>query len=448
MFYKYLTISVLFFLSILNLTPQSFVIDRVVAIVGKNTVLLSDVENHVLQMTAQRIPVRANTRCQVFESLLEQNLMLNQAIIDSIIVSETDVDMEMNKRLQFFIRQIGSEQALEEYYDKSVLEIKEDLRNVIRDQLVTNEVQMTITGNINVTPSEVKSFFNNLPADSLPMVNSQVELRQIVKYPEYSELEKFEIKERLNQLRQRIIAGSDFSTMAILYSQDPGTARRGGELGFVSRADLVPEFANVAFSLRDNRVSHVFETEFGYHIVQLIERRGEQVNVRHILMVPAASAEAREKAVNQLDSIAQAIRTEDITFRLAAVKYTDDKNTRMSGGLKINPNTGSSRFELDELDPAEYIAIRNLQIGEISNTFETRDEKGKPVFKILYLVSQTKPQRANLRDNYNVIKEMALMDKRMRILGAWIKDKQQKTYIRILDNSFSSCEFKYPGWQK
>ena len=355
--------------------------------------------------------------------------------------------MEMNSRLQYFIRQIGSEQALEEYYNKSLLEIKEDLRDIVRDQLVTREVQQEIAGSITVTPSEVRSFFNRLPADSLPMINSQVELRQIIKYPEYSETEKFEVKDRLNQLRQRIAGGDDFSTMAILYSQDPGTSRKGGELGFVSKTDVVPEFANVAFSLKDNRVSQVFESEFGFHIVQLIERRGDLVNVRHILMVPTASAEAKEKAKKQLDSLTQAIRLDSINFRLAAAKYSDDKDTRMSGGLLINPNTGSSRFELDQLNPADYVAIRDLKIGEISHTCETNDDKGKPVYKIIYRASQTKPHRANLKEDYDILQEMALMDKRMKAVDDWVKEKQKRTYVRI-DDAFKNCTFQNPDWLK
>ncbi len=447
MLYRILLIPAILFFNISFLQSQPFILDRVVAIVGKNTVLQSEIEAQLLQMRAQNIPVRSNTRCQILEELMEQKLLINQAAIDSIIVSESDVEQEMNSRLQYFIRQIGSEQALEEYYNKSILEIKEDLRDIVRDQLITREMQTVITGEINVTPSEVRNFFSKIHPDSLPMINSQVELRQIVKYPELSETEKFEVKERLNQLRQRIVGGDSFATMAILYSQDQGTARRGGELGFVSRTDVVPEFANVAFSLKDDRVSQVFETEFGFHIVQLIERRGELVNVRHILMTPAASEEAKIKARQQLDSIAQAVRTETITFRMAAAKYSDDTETRMSGGLLINPNTRSSRFEMDQLPSSEYVAIRDLKVGEISNVFETKVDKGKTVYKILYLSSQTRPHRANLKEDYDVIQEMALMDKKRRVLENWLKEKQKRTYVRI-DEYFRNCSFDNQGWLK
>lgn len=442
---KFLPIVLLFCANLFTVYSQPYVIDRVVAIVGKNFVLQSEIEGQMLQMRAQGIPVRSNTPCQIFEELLEQKLLINQAALDSIEVTDAEVEMEMNSRLQYFIRQIGSEEALENYYNKSLLEIKEDLRDIVRDQLITREMQMEITRGVKVTPSEVRSFFNSIPADSLPMINSQVELRQIIKYPEYSDIEKFEVKERMNNLRQRIIGGDDFNTMAILYSQDPGSARRGGELGFLSRTDLVPEFANVAFSLRDDRVSQVFETEFGFHIAQLIERRGDLVNVRHILMVPSASEEAKLKARKSLDSLALAIRTDSITFRMAAAKYSDDEDTRMSGGLKINPNTRSARFELDQLDPAEHIAIRDLKIGEITNNFETRDERGKPVFKILQLVNQTPPHRANLKDDYDIIQDMALMDKNMKTLEQWLVEKQKRTYVRI-DEDFKTCVFDNPGW--
>jgi peptidyl-prolyl cis-trans isomerase SurA len=251
-------------LSILTLQTRSQpqIIDRVVAVVGKNTILQSEIEAQLLQMRAQGMSMSGASRCEIMEDLLIQKLMINQALLDSIEVSPGDVEMQLNSRLQYFIRQIGSEQALEEYYNKTLLEIKEDLRDIIRDQMITSEMQAEITADVKVTPSEVRRYFNSIPPDSLPMINSQVEVRQIMIYPEYSETEKFEVKERLNNLRQRILNGEDFATMAILYSQDPGSARRGGELGFVSRSDLVSEFANVAFSLRDNRVSQVFETEF------------------------------------------------------------------------------------------------------------------------------------------------------------------------------------------
>lgn len=445
MLYKQLSIAFLFLISIFSLQSQPVIIDRVVAIVGKNIVLQSDIESQLLQMQAQGYTPRSNSRCQILEELLEQKLMINQAVLDSVEVSEGDVDMEMNRRLQYFVRQMGSEEALEKYYNKSILEIKEDLRDVFRDQLITREMQMKITENVKVTPSEVRSFYNRIPADSLPMINSQVELRQILKYPEYSETEKFEVKDRLNNLRQRIINGDDFTTMAILYSQDPGTAKKGGELGFVSKSDVVPEFANVSFSLKDNRVSQVFETEFGFHIVQLIERKGDMVNVRHILMLPSASSEARIEAKNILDSLAQEIRTEKISFKIAAAKHSDDKDTRMSGGLKINPNTSSSRFELDQLNPAEYVAIKDLKVGEISNTFETKDDKGKPVNVILYLVSQTKPHRANLKEDYDLLQDMALSEKKFKALQKWVIEKQKRTYSWIIE-TYKDCEFENRGW--
>lgn len=426
---------------------QPQIIDRVVAVVGKNTILQSEIEAQLLQMKAQGMSMGRESRCEILEDLLIQKLMINQALLDSIEVSPGDVEMQLNSRLQYFVRQIGSEQALEDYYNKTLLEIKEDLRDIIRDQMITSEMQAEITADVKVTPSEVRRYFNTIPPDSLPMINSQVEVRQIMIYPEYSETEKFEVKERLNNLRQRIINGEDFTTMAILYSQDPGSARRGGELGFVSRSDLVPEFANIAFSLREDRVSQVFETEFGFHIVQLIERRGDLVNCRHILMLPSASIEAKGKAKNHLDSIVNLIRNDSISFRIAAVRFSHHEESRISGGLTINPMTNSSRWELDQLSPSDYVAIKDIKVGELSQVFEARDDKGKPVYKLLYLESQTAPHQANLREDYDLIQNMALNSKRMNAILDWIEEKQKRTFVRI-DESFQDCNFQSSGWLK
>jgi len=426
-------------------TAQERIVDRIVAVVGNSIILQSDIENELIQLQAQGYSVTANSRCEMLENHLVQKLLLNQAIIDSIEVSDSEVEMELNRRLQFFIQQIGSEEALENYYNKSILEIKEDFRDIIRDQLITREMQMEIIGNVSVSPAEVRRFYNSLPEDQIPMIPSEVQIRQIVKYPEFSEAENFRVRQRLNEIRQRIIDGESFTTMAVLYSQDPGSARRGGELGYMTRARLTPEFANVALSLRDNRVSPVFETEYGFHIVQLIDRRGDEVNVRHILMRPEATDQARQQARSFLDSLGTVIRTDTITFRVAAMMHTDDKDTQMSGGLAINEETGGSRFQLDQLNPVQYDAIRDMKIGEIAGPIDSRDRQGRTFYKLLYLESQTAPHQANLREDYAYIRDMAEDDKMNRVLEEWIDERRAKTYIRI-DESYRNCEFSSRDW--
>ncbi|MFO7923743.1 MAG: peptidylprolyl isomerase [Bacteroidales bacterium] len=429
----------------LSVHSQERIVDRIVAVVGNSIIMQSEIENELLQMQAQDNTQSEYSRCELIENYLVQKLLLNQAIIDSVEVSENEVEMELNRRLQFFIQQIGSEENLENYYNKSILEIKEDFRDIVRNQLITGYMQEDIIGNVRVTPAEVKRFYNRMPEEEIPLIPSEVEIRQIVKYPEFSEAENFRIRQRLNEIRQRIVNGESFTTMAVLYSQDPGSARRGGELGYMSRSQLVPEFANVAFSLKEDRVSQVFETEFGFHIVQLIDRKDEQVNVRHILLRPEATEEAKKEATSFLDSLAVVIRTDTLDFRTAAIMHTEDEDTQMNGGLVINPETGGSKFELDQLNPVQYEAVRDMKVGEIAGPLESRDQQGRTFYKLLYLSSQTSPHKANLRDDYAFLKEMTMNHKREQILEEWIADKRSKTYIRI-DEAYKDCAFSSKDW--
>ncbi len=431
----------------ITVNAQERIVDRIVAVVGNSIILQSEIENELVQMQAQGYSPTENSRCELLENHLVQKLLLNQAIVDSIEVTDAEVEMELNRRLQFFISQIGSEEALENYYSKSILEIKEDFRDIVREQLITSYMQDEIIGSVRVTPAEVRRFYNNLSEDEIPMIPSQVELRKIVSYPEFSEAENLRVRQRLNEIRQRIIEGESFTTMAVLYSQDPGSARRGGELGYMSRSSLTPEFAKVAFSLKDDRVSPVFESEFGFHIVQLIDRRGEEVNVRHILMSPQATDQAKAEARSFLDSLATAIRTDTITFRMAAMIHTEDEDTRLNGGLIINPNTGGSKFELDQLSPVNYEAVRDMKVGEIRGPLESRDSQNKTYYKLLYLNSQTPPHRANLDEDYAAIREMTMNMKMQEILEEWIAEKRARTYIRI-DEAYRSCGFSAEEWVK
>ncbi len=429
-----------------TISAQDEVIDRIVGVVGDQIILQSDIENQYIQMKARGY--RGNevkVKCTIFEDHLAQKLLLNQAKVDSIEITESQVEMEINRRLKEFVNQIGSEKQLEDYYKKSILEIKEDFRELIRNQLLTEEMQRTIAGEITVTPSEVKKFYKRAPKDSLPLINSQIEIRQIVKIPPFSEEAKLEVREKLLNMRKRIINGESFTTLAVLYSEDKGTAINGGELGFTNKADLVTEFANTAFSLKIGAVSTIVETEFGYHIIKLIDRRTDQVNVRHILMKPKTSPTAKQQAKSFLDSLSQVIRTDSITFKNAARRYSDDPDSRLSGGILINPRTGDTKFEMDQLDREMYYVIKDLKTGEISEPFETIDSNGNLVFKIVSITSRSKPHTASLKNDYKVLQELTIQSKQQEFFSNWITDKQKNTYVRIVDD-YQTCIFSNKGW--
>jgi len=282
-------------------------IDRIVAVVGDNTVLQSDVESMYLQYRAQGIPSSGDLKCEILEEYLGQMLLLNQAQIDSIEISESQVEMQLDSRLDYFINQIGSRERLEEYFNKTILEIKEDFRDLIRDQLITNQMQSNIAFDVTVTPSEVRQFYNRLPDDSIPNIDSKIKMRQISMYPPVTETAKLEVRERLLDLRKRILEGENFRTLAVLYSEGP-SAPQGGEIGFLGRAELDPEYSKVAFSLKEGQVSNIVESAFGFHVIQLIERRDDKANTRHILMKPKVDPNGSEKTIIQLDSLANVIR--------------------------------------------------------------------------------------------------------------------------------------------
>ncbi len=420
---------------------ENRIVDQVVAIVGDKIILQSDIETQFLELRAQGASTSGDMKCEILEEFLVQKLLLNQAEIDSILVSEAEVELQLNQRLDYFIGQIGSQKALEEYFGKSILEIKEDFRDVIREQIITQKMQGEIVGKLAATPAEVRKFYNRIPEDSLPRVNSQVEISQIVIYPPLADEAVFSVKERLLDLRKRIIAGEDFTTLAVLYSEDPGSSPRGGEIGFLGKGELDPAYAKTAFSLKEGSVSTIVESEFGYHIIQLIERQGDKVNTRHILLKPKVTTEASRKTLNKLDSITQLIRIDTLTFKEAARYYSQDEKSRVNGGIRVNPANQTTRFEMDEFQPAEFRVIRQLKVGEISEPIETVDEKGKKVYKVVKLTSQTKPHVANLEEDFNMLKEMTLMQKQQQIVENWVQEKKQNTYIRI-DKSFSNCDFQ------
>lgn len=432
---------------------QSQVIDKVVAVVGKNIILQSDIENQYIQYRMQGMAegTGKEVRGRILEDLLLQKLMLNQAEMDSITVTDEQVEAELNRRIQWFIARIGSQEKMEAQFGKSMSEIKDEVRQASKDNMLQEQVQAKIMENVVVTPKEVKEFYRDIPRDSLPMIDSDYELVQIVKRPPVSIDEKLMVKDRLYQIRKRILDGeSSFATMAVLYSEDPGSSRQGGELGFAGKGVYATEFENVAFNLRDGEISDVVETEFGFHIIQLIERRGETINCRHILLTAKVPVEALEKAQNELDSVAQLVRNGDMTFEEACKKYSDD-DSKNNGGYLTNMGTGGnwlSMKDLQELEQSypEYknlaFVINRLEVGEISDPLPMTTNENKDAFRLIMIKRKTEPHQANLKDDYNLIQNWAMSQKRQEALGKWVSEKAAKAYIR-LDDTFKDYDFYY-----
>lgn len=420
---------------------ENQILDQVVAVVGKEVILKSDIETQYLQFRMQGYIEGSskNIKCDILKDLIFQKLLLNQADIDSIVVAESQVDQEMDRRFRYFIQQFGSKEKLEEYYDKSVDEFKEEMREVVKNQLIQQNVQAEIVQNVTITPKEVKASFKEIPVDSLPLVNSKYFVAELVKEPEITEREKLSVKERLLDLRTRILKGESFATLAILYSEDPGSAKKGGELGMYGRGELYPEFEDVAFNLKEGEISGIVETEAGFHIIQMIEKQKDFVNVRHILLRPKISTTQIEETVNYLDSIYQLIQDTTYNFDQAVRLFSDNPN-RISGGMLINMNSGNNSFQAEDLDPKVFYTIDKLQVGEVSKPVSFTTEENKDAYRLLQLVEKTTPHRANLEQDYDLIYNYTLNRKNQEILDQWVIEHAKEAYIRIVDN-YSECEF-------
>lgn len=424
---------------------QSVMLDKIVGVVGKNQVLYSDIEEQYMQYVAQGVKPLPS-KCEIFEDLLSQKLLVNQADVDSLVVDAAQVEMELSDRINHFIGQIGSEEKLIEYFGKSILEIKEDMRDAVRDQMLMQRMQMEITSHTTITPMEVRNYYKNLPKDSIPYINAKVELNQIVLYPSTNEKAVFEVRERLLALRERIVNGENFATLAVLYSEGP-SASKGGDIGWGSKAELDPAYTKAAYALKKGQVSKIVESQFGFHIIQLIDRNEDRIHTRHILMKPKISYKSKEKAMALLDSIATLIRIDTLTFERAAQRFSQDVDSRANGGLKVNPYTGNTSYELDQFEGKEYFLVRDLKVGEISEPYESKDDKGKIVFKMMRLKTKTEPHVATVKDDYEILKKMTSYVRESEIVEEWVQEKIKSTYIRIND-PYCDCTFRLKGWQQ
>lgn len=436
-------------LSIINITTQAqdgVVIDEIVAVVGDNVIMLSELEEQKLQMKAQGMYVGSGTRCILLEELLYQKLLLHQADLDSMEVGENEVDAELERRMRYFVNQIGSEEKLEEFFSKSMFEIKNDLRRSIRDQILMQRMNATITNRVEITPKEVREYYNQLSKDSIELIPAQIEFYQIERHPDVLAEEEERVKAELEGYKKRVEEGYSFETLARLYSDDEQTARRGGDLSFISRGDVVPEFARAAFNLKPGQVSTVVKTEYGFHIIYMEERMGELVRVRHILKKPKLYSSEIDEEIALLDSVKHEILNDTLSFTQAVDLFSQDKNTRLNEGLAVNQMKGSPVFEYDELDAATFRAIKDLNEGEITPPFVSVNNMGDKVVRIIKIKKKTKAHKANLKDDYEHLKAMALAKKKQEYIKDWIGKKQAKTYIRI-DEEYRDCKFENSGWR-
>ena len=425
------------------------VIDEVVWVIGDEAIFKSEVEEQYRQMQYEGQKIDGDPYCVIPEQLAIQKLFLHQAKIDTISVPDATVFQQVESRMNYFIANIGSKEKLEEYFKKSVTEIREELAEVIRNTGTAQEVQRNLVKDVKITPSEVRKYFSRLPDDSIPFIPLQVEAQIITLNPRIPQQEIDNIKARLRDYSDRIMRGeSDFSTLAILYSED-GSARMGGEIGFLGKAELDPAYANVAFKLTDTKkVSKIVESEFGYHIIQLIEKRGDRINTRHILLKPHVSDKDLTDALNRLDSLRTDIMDNKFTFDDAAAVVSQDKDTRNNKGIMVNQNTATTRFEMSQLPQEVAKEIDKMKVGEISKPFIMMDRaKGKEIVAIVRLRNRIEGHKANMSDDYQELKSIVEAEKKNEIINNWIKKKQSETYIRINDG-WRNCDFQYDGWIK
>ena len=437
-----LSIALLFLVFITKAQPQ--VLDRVVAIVGKNPLLLSEIETNLLQHKEKKEEGEVS-RCKVFEDLLFQKLLLAQADRDSLTTTDAEVESELNRRIQYYVGMLGGEEKFEAFYNKRISVFKDELRDDVRDQLLAQKMQQKITGDTKLTPSEVRTFYNTLPIDSLPLINSELEIGHIVRKPPISDDAKTAVRAQLEVYRQRVVNGESISVIAALYSEDPGSAKNGGYYEF-GRGQMVPEFEAVSFRLKPGEVSEIFETSYGYHFIQLVARKGEMVQVRHVLMSPKISQLELLKAKDQLDSIREAIVSGSITFEEAALRFSSDKETKQNGGLIINPNANSTRWELDEIGEMDqnlvFMLENQMKVGDVSPVINHVGTDAKQAWRIVYLKSRSEPHKANMKDDYTRLLNMAQYERQKKLVENWITKKSKSTYIKI-DPEFNTCKLEY-----
>jgi len=428
------------------MAQEERVIDKVVAVIGEQIIMLSDIERQKFQLERESgAPLPANIYCEIFEELLFQGLLLHQAEVDTIEINESQVTAELDRRLRYFIGLFnGDEKKLEAEYGKSISEIKDEFYEQIEDQLKSQQMQGQITADVKLTPKETKDFFKKQPTDSLPLIDAKVELAHLVRYAEIGENQKKEMFDKMVKWKKEIIEKQvSFATKAIFESEDPGSASKGGDLGWVSRGTFVPEFEALAYSLAIGQISDPFESQFGMHMLEVLERRGDQVHCRHILRKFKVGTEELIKIRMKTDSIYSLIKSDSLGFNGAVMRFSEDKDTKNSEGVVYNPQTGERKWGMDEIDPYTFAGIENLKEGEVSSPSLYEDAgSGKQAYRLIKLLSRIEPHKANLKQDYQLIQMMAKREKEDAAIDAWVKAKIAASFIRI-DEEFQSCNFRF-----
>jgi len=417
-------------------------VDGIIAIIGKEIILQSDLEKaYVERIASVKSPEYVEEmKCIILQDLIFSKLMIHQADLDSIIITQKELDEQIDARMRDWLQSVGGDaKIIEQHFGKTIAEIKQEMIEPMYNRLIAERITYEITEDITVTPSEVKAYLSQFSEDSLPIIPETFEYGHIVKIPPVSDAEIENIKNRLNEYRERVLKGEKFSMLARLYSDDPGSAAKGGVLGFVERGVLYPEFEAVAFSLKPGEISTIVQTKAGYHIIQMIERKGESINCAHILLQPKPSTEEQVKALEFLDSILPLIIEENIDFSTAAKRFSDDL-TKNNGGWVTNRYTGSFKFDRESTEPATFAVLQKLNVGEYSTPVPYVNEDGVMSYRILYLRERTKEHKANLMDDYDIIKSAALEAKKQEAIDKWILNKVQVTNIKISEK-YKSCPF-------
>ncbi len=421
-------------------------IDKIVGQIGDNIILQSDIESQKLQLIQENKQIDLQSDCSILEDLLFQNLLLNQAELDSIKITDAQVDGEMENRIRVIESQIGGRQKMEEFYGKTLTQIKNEFRPLIKNRLMSEEMQRQITSNATVTPKEIENFYTKLPPDSIPLINAKLSFQQIVIFPKITQDDKQITINKLKEIREEIIKGKSFETQARLHSQDPGSASQGGKIK-ASRGMMVPQFESTAFSLKEGEISNVFETDYGYHIIQLLERKGDDYSCRHILMIPEFNRQSLSDASTKIEECYQKLKQNQITWDEAVMSYSNDVNTKQNKGIITNPITGEQSWsseDLNQIDQQIFLLTNALNKGDLTqpSLYFDFNEK-KQGIRIVRLMNRTSPHRANLIEDYALIQRATEASKKEEILSNWVVDKIGNAFIKV-DVSLSDCKFKYP----
>ena len=439
-FFKYL-LSLLIFFSVITLElrgQSGVVVDEIIGRVDDYIVLRSELESTYLDILSRGERISGNTKCAVLKDLITTKLLVAKAEIDSVLVDDSQVDQELNSRMALIINQIGSEEEIERYYNKTIAEFKRELFDDIKEQLVARKMRQEVLNEIEVSPEEVKEFYDGIPRDSLPYFSTQVKVSQIVKSPEVGREQKEKVRKELISIRDRILNGESFEILATLYSQDPGSAQNGGNLGFVGRGAFQPEFEAEVFRLKPGEISMPIETQFGYHIIQLIEKRGNLFNSRHILLQPDFSDEDIATTIQFLDSLKEVAYSDSVTFEELAREYSDDKFTSSFGGY-FTDAMGGENVLVEELDPVIFFTIDTMDVGDISVPFESRTDDGKLAYKLIYYKEKIPPHLGNLESDYQRFRTFSLNKKQNEELNEWFEDAKKEVFIKI-DPEYDPCE--------